>query len=165
MSVSRSEGPVDFAALGQAVGEGMQRRMAAEQEIIRRESETQTMLAQRRWKELFGERKWSPAASSAVATDRILPKPIHAKAVSKQKSRAIRRPGVTRMLQEAWATPEGKGKLLGLSLRALGRDLGVRHSSIRENPFFVQNILPLRARIRPSQQAADWIEKNARSRS
>lgn len=164
MSVSPSGSEADWAALGRLVAEEIQQRLAEEQEFIRRESEIQTRLVKRRWQELFGDKEFRPTVSPPVTTAIGSPLPIVIKAVNKRKARIASRPGITGMLQEAWATPEGQGLLLGLPLRALGKHFQVTHSSISENQFFKQKIRPLRERTRPAQKAASWLERNARVR-
>ena len=177
MTAPAPDAPVDFATLGQVVHEEILCLRAEEQEIVHRESEIQTMLARRRFpnlNEILGKHYYPEHLGAPKESPKDLPpttarnsssKVISINRVSEPKKPHVPRPGLTRMLQEAWATREGRTLLMGEPLRAIGKHFGVSHSSIRENPFYVQTILPFRARIRPAQKAANWIEKNARSRS
>jgi hypothetical protein len=75
------------------------------------------------------------------------------------------RPKLAKKMYDLWETADGKRMLLSLTMRALATQLGISsHTSLYDVPFFVQTILPLRQRGRAGQQAANWIERNARTR-
>jgi hypothetical protein len=165
MNAPAPKAPVDLAALGQVVHEDILRLRAEEQEIIRRESEIQTKLARRRRQELFGDRKWSLAASTPAATERVSPKPTNVKANPKRNTPRVPRPGLAKRVEETWETNEGQELILGLSMRKLKLRFGVKsHSSFYEIPLFVETIQPLRERLRLERQAANYVERNARAR-
>lgn len=165
MTAPAPDAPVDFATLGQVVHEEILRLRAEEQEIVHRESEIQTMLARRRWQELFGSPGERPADSSPAKAPSALDKPIEIKARGKQKPAAVHRAKLAKKVAEAWATNEGKEKLVGHSMRKLKLDYGVRsHSSFYDVPFFVKVIKPMRERLKLERQSANFLERNARSR-
>ena len=165
MTARAPEAPVDFAAIGQAFAEEIQRQIAEEQEIVRRESEIQTRLARRRWQELLGDKQWSPAASSPVATERVSPKPINVKADPKRNSPRVPRPGLAKKVEEAWATNDGQQQLVGLPMRKLKERFGVKtHTSFYGIPLFENTIRPLRERVKLERQARNYVETNARAR-
>jgi hypothetical protein len=83
----------------------------------------------------------------------------------KTKTLPNSRPGLAKKVAAAWATPEGKRMLVSLPMRDLAAPFGVTsHTSFYYVPLFKEKILPLRKRGKNGQQAADWFEKNARSR-
>jgi len=165
MTARAPEFPVDFAAIGQAFAEEMQHQIAEEQEIVRRESEIQTRLARRRWQELFGDSKWSPAASSSASTERFSSKPISVKANPKRSTPRVPRPGLAKKLGEAWGTNQGRQLLVAQPMRKLTQHFGVRsHTSFYGIPLWDDVIKPARERLRIERQAANYLERNARAR-
>lgn len=145
-----------------------QRRLAQELEraLIERESKTQTELARHRWNDLrgaVGYQNDGKITQDPRPTCSALPCPPSMAA--KVPKRRVPRPKLGRRIADAWSTSEGKRLLTGLSLRELKRHFGVNsHSSFYEVPLFNDTIRPLRQQAHRGQQAANWLERNARHR-
>ncbi len=156
----------DLVAIGQfLVGEWLRER-EQEREFIRRESEVQTALARRRWRELFGSQAGWPAEPTATQVKLPLPEPPSQKMVARKALKPrVPRPGLAKMVEREWATPEGKRFLASATMRDLADYFRINsHSSFYGIPLFNEKIRPLREKGQTAQSAGAWMERNARDR-
>jgi hypothetical protein len=137
-----------------------------ERALIARESAIQTELARRQWTRLFcpadhrEEGRIAPETRPTVSAP-----PAVSIAVTNVPRQRVPRPGLARQIAEAWSTSEGKRLLTSLPMRELKLQFGVTsHSSFYDVPLFNDTIRPLRGRGHRGQQAANWLERNARQR-